>query len=228
MGRPLLLDLFCGAGGAAVGYHRAGFEVLGVDLHPQPNYPFSFIRDDALAYLDEQGTVGFEAIHASPPCQAYSSVTGIAKSKGSIYPDLIHLTRMALERSGLPWIIENVIGAMLFDPLRLCGSMFGLPTWRHRLFEMPFPSHAPSGCRHGREFRYRAHHLNRHSMVARTIGIYGKPRDAAELATWQKAMGIDWMSGAELAQAIPPAYTEWVGRFLMSEIIRRRGAAGRG
>jgi hypothetical protein len=128
-----LLDLFCGAGGAGVGYHRAGFEVVGVDIEPQPNFPFEFVQADAMTYpLD-----GFDAIHASPPCQAYSLASGYqGKGARAKYPELVGPTRDLLVQTGLPWVIENVPNAPIRKDLLLCGEMFGLRLHRHRIFEL--------------------------------------------------------------------------------------------
>src|SRR5688500_15798892 len=143
--KPRLLDLFCGAGGAAMGYHRAGFEVMGVDINRQPHYPFEFIQADALWYLaaleDKRHGLtakdAFDVIHASPPCQLYSTVGKQAAKKHDItYPDLVGPTRELLVKSGLPYVIENVMGAPLISPIRLCGSSFGLDIRRHRRFEL--------------------------------------------------------------------------------------------
>jgi DNA (cytosine-5)-methyltransferase 1 len=149
--RPKLLDLCCGAGGCAVGYHRAGFDVVGVDLHPQPRYPYPFIQGDVVAVMqallqccgleDSSGRVlllsDFAAIHASPPCQRYTIGRHIHQS-GDRHPDLVGPCRELLERTGLPWVIENVMGAPLRDPAILCGTMFGLKVIRHRQFEASF------------------------------------------------------------------------------------------
>src|SRR5512146_881208 len=122
MAAPRLLDLFCGAGGAAMGYHRACFEVVGVDINPQPHYPFEFHQADALTYpLD-----GFDVIHASPPCQDYTIASLYHRMNGKTYPDLIEPTRKHLMRSSSVWVMENVPGAPLINPIMLCGSMFGL------------------------------------------------------------------------------------------------------
>ena len=145
MSKPRLLDLFCGAGGAAMGYARAGFEVIGVDIKPQPHYPFEFILTDvlgiALAYFG-----GFDAIHASPPCQAYSALRRLGKQGAR--PELIEKVRYRLAYSKVPYVIENVVGAPLIAPIRLCGSSFGLKVQRHRLFECSFAMLAPP-CQHG-------------------------------------------------------------------------------
>jgi DNA (cytosine-5)-methyltransferase 1 len=147
-----LLDLFCGAGGAAEGYRRAGFEVVGVDINPQPHYPFEFIQGDALRMLELCGGMqldkGFDAIHASPPCQAFTAYqrTGVPSID---HPDLIEIVRWLLRNTGVPWVIENVTGAPLQNPIQLCGTGFGLKVQRHRLFETNFPLMSP-GCSHGR------------------------------------------------------------------------------
>src|SRR5574337_20985 len=127
--KPRLLDLFCCAGGCAMGYHRAGFDVVGVDINPQQRYPFEFHQADAMTF----DLSGFDAIHASPPCQAYTVLGG--REDLSHYPDLVDAVRERLQASGKPWIIENVPGAPLRDPITLCGAMFGLRRYRHRLFE---------------------------------------------------------------------------------------------
>jgi DNA (cytosine-5)-methyltransferase 1 len=202
--KPRLLDLFCGAGGCSVGYARAGFEVVGVDIKPQPHYPFEFIHDDAL----EQGFVGFDAVHASPPCQAYSSLRALGKQDGKERHYLIEPTRERLRDSGLPYVIENVVGAPLRSPMRLCGSSFGLKVQRHRLFECSFFALAPP-CNHCDE----------------SIGVYGDHPQvskgmnrATSLREAQDAMGIDWMTWPEICEAIPPDYTQWIGEHLLAKI----------
>jgi DNA (cytosine-5)-methyltransferase 1 len=222
-----LLDLFCGAGGAAMGYHRAGFEVVGVDIKPQKHYPFEFHQGDAMTWpLD-----GYDVIHASPPCQAYSCTRTIWNNRVS-HPDLVAATRERLRGSGLPWIIENVPGAPLSAHIVLCGTMFGLWTegWelrRHRLFEVfGFFSLAPE-CKHGSKPTmgvYGGHARDRR----RTLGVYGnggtnrEPRGAkATISQAKEIMGIDWMTTAEISQAIPPAYTEWIGKQLIKHLERR-------
>ena len=231
MSRPLLLDLFCGAGGAAVGYHRAGFEVVGVDNRPQPHYPFEFHQADALEWDDFDG---FDAIHASPPCQAYS-VLRRANSDAE-YPDLIGPTRILLERAELPWVIENVPGSPLAHSVELCGSMFALGAIsgdgakaescfrelrRHRLFETSFPMLQPT-CQHrgeaigvyggGPTGRYTFENGARLDRYGRRGGYQGT------VAEKREAMGIDWMNAAEINQAIPPAYTELVGAQLIDQL----------
>ncbi len=146
-GKPLLLDLFCCAGGAGVGYARAGFDVLGVDLNPQPHYPLPFIEADALK-LDLEFIASFDAIHASPPCQSYSDLAKRNRNADA-WPRLIEPVRAILAASGLPYVIENVEGAPLLNPAVLCGTMFeGLRVLRHRLFETNFPLTAPPHGKH--------------------------------------------------------------------------------
>lgn len=208
--RPRLLDLFCGAGGAAMGYHRAGFQVVGVDIRPQPRYPFTFHQGDALEFLKEHGR-GFDVIHASPPCQAYS-VCGTLPHCQRDYPKLLEPTRELLQACGRPWVMENVVGAPMPDSINLCGTMFGLRVFRHRLFESSHlllqPYHEPHRERIG---------FNGFVCVAGD-GDSGKrtrvPADHRTKVSWERGMGIDWMSKRELTQAIPPAYTEFIGRHM--------------
>jgi DNA (cytosine-5)-methyltransferase 1 len=211
MTRPRLLDLFCGAGGAAMGYHRAGFDVVGVDNRPQPHYPFSFVQADALEYLAEHGQA-FDASHASPPCQAFTRY----RRGGRVHPspDLLCASRALLTSTGRPWILENVEGAPLANPVTLCGSMFGLDVRRHRLFESSHVLFVPGPCRH---------HLwpaNRFTGGRSRMrgGAQVLCRATVEVGKWGigmdvqgPAMDIDWMSRAELSQAIPPAYTHHLG-----------------
>ena len=212
--KPRLLDLFCGAGGAAMGYNRAGFDVVGVDINPQPNYPFEFHQADALGgVLRNLGRrhwlTGFDAIHASPPCQAYS---WSAKRWTAIErDDLVAPTRDLLRAIGLPYVIENVVGAPLDSPIRLCGEMFGLEVIRHRLFESNVPMVEPSHPKHRGTVQD-----GTYVTVAGHGGdnIKGRGGRAAK----QKAMGIDWMTDVELNESIPPAYTEWIGRRLLAAL----------
>lgn len=195
-----LLDLFCGAGGAAVGYSRAGFDVVGVDCQPQPRYPFEFHQADAMTYpLD-----GFDVIHASPPCQRYTWAAARWRNETNDYPDLLGATRARLR--GRRFVIENVIGAGVILPLAftLCGSMFGLGVKRHRLFECSdliwVPDHPPCTIATA-EWTRRC-----------TVAGHGGDGPHYSFDVWQQSMGIDWMTRAELTQAIPPAYTEYIGR----------------
>ena len=226
-----LLDLYCCAGGAGMGYHRAGFEVVGVDIKPQPRYPFEFRQGDVLALDPAQIAREFDAIHASPPCQGYTDLRHAPGAKGA--PRLIAATRALLEATGLPWIIENVEGAEaeMRQPITLCGTMFGLQTEghelrRHRLFEASFPITPPGPCRHtggpvvgvygGHARRRSARHGGRGTRDVWANGHRG---------AMGEAMGMDWATCAEMSEAIPPAYTEWLGRLLIDRIAGRSQAA---
>lgn len=209
------LDLFCCAGGAGMGLHRAGFEVVGVDINPQPNYPFEFHQSDALEHPLE----GFDFIWASPPCQAYTN-----QGKGRGHPELIEPTRERLKASGLHYVIENVVGAPLKDYFRLCGSMFGLGVRRHRHFEASFPVLAPE-CDHGSQNEIRAYYgqWGREAYRAKKPGLKSTLRGTVERAPGD--MGIDWMVWRELTQAIPPAYSEFIGKAAIAHIASMRAAA---
>jgi DNA (cytosine-5)-methyltransferase 1 len=215
-----LLDLFCGAGGAAMGYHRAGFEVVGVDIKPQPNYPFEFIQMDALEYASSRRLLNqlvYAAIHASPPCQPH--VKGLRAVNAKLgremrHVDIVDEARAVLQASGLSYVIENAEGA-LRDPVKLCGTSFGLPLRRHRDFESSVPLLVPP-CAHGhfKEPRYWTSWIkDGERKRATTVQVYGNGGEAHE---WGPAMGIDWMTPAELKEAIPPDYTEHIGRQLMA------------
>jgi DNA (cytosine-5)-methyltransferase 1 len=212
--RPLLLDLFCGAGGAAMGYHRAGFDVLGVDIKFQPRYPFRFVQAEALRFLERHGQ-RFDAIHASPPCQAYCSICRVNPKRE--YPDLVAPTRARLIATGRPYVIENVEGAPLHHPILLCGSSFGTPLKRHRLFESSVFLWG-NACRHGAWPLVFPNPDYRLKNKARFVAVYGGPRYAGDDAVRRKAMGIDWMTRQELTQAVPPAYTEYLGRQLIAQL----------
>jgi DNA (cytosine-5)-methyltransferase 1 len=211
--RPRLLDLFCGAGGCAVGYHRAGFEIVGVDLKPQPNYPFEFHRGDALEFLAVHGR-GFDAIHASPPCQAYSIGRHIHNS-GKRHPDLVAPTRDLLDWIGKPWVIENVVGSPLRDPVVLCGLMFDLKVLRHRLFESSVLLSAPPHPKHPKGNLTNANQgysTGSNGFVCVAGNNFCRKAGTA-------AMDVPWMkSRREVAQAIPPAYTEFIGRQLLAHL----------
>jgi len=231
--KPRLLDLFCGAGGAAMGYHRAGFEVVGVDIAMQPNYPFQFFRGDATR-RSQWPPFHFDAIHASPPCQAYSVLR--RANPEAEYADLIAPTRELLEQTGLPWVIENVPGSPTRHLTVLCGSMFGLGArsgdgkktaveWRelrrHRNFETSFPMMSPP-CYHQGEAlgvygggpvgRYTLENGAKKDRYGWRGGYQGTVAEKSE------AMEINWMSATELNQAIPPAYTEFIGTQLMAHL----------
>jgi DNA (cytosine-5)-methyltransferase 1 len=209
------LDLFCGAGGAAMGYHRAGFEVVGVDINPQPHYPFHIVKMDALKYLDLTEALHFDAIHASPPCQAYTrkaATWGRERKHWTEHPDLLGPTRDRLRAIDVPHVIENVPGAPIEASVMLCGTMFGLRIQKHRLFETnwPLPALGPAGCNHAETYN----------------PWQGAGRSADKL---REAQGTPWipMSGGasrkagvtgDLFNAIPPAYTEWIGAQLLRAI----------
>lgn len=225
--KPRLLDLFCGAGGAAMGYHRAGFEVVGVDINPQPHYPFRFIQADALRLMF--GDWCFDAIHASPPCQAFTQISARWRGKGTKadeHPDCLTPTLELLRQMTIPWVVENVVGArrMMNANLTLHGGMFGLGVHRPRLFESNILLLAP-----------------RANATAGAVGVYDRApskrkryrnngnykgkseiRMADSVECAQEVMGIDWMpEWRELCEAIPPAYTELIGHQLLSHIHSR-------
>jgi DNA (cytosine-5)-methyltransferase 1 len=209
-----MLDLFCKAGGASVGYHRAGFEVVGVDIKKQKRYPFEFIQADALEVMQDLDFLrSFDVLVGSPPCQTHSITQHLrnAQGKSTDKIDLIPETRAAFIESGLPYVIENVPGAPLKDALVLCGSSFGLKVRRHRLFESTIPlTGLPCD----------------HKGQGRPVGIYGSMRDnipqggrtAHSIEEAREAMGIDWMLWGDLVEAIPPAYTEHIGRQLLEAL----------
>lgn len=224
MTRPRLLDLFCGAGGAAMGYHRAGFDVVGVDIAPQPRYPFEFHRGDALnvlnrlilpAYDDPDDWLAgtrFDAIHASPPCQDHTRQY-VPREHGTGW--MLAATRHRAAASGLPWVIENVPGAPMRPDLKLCGCMFGLPKLkRERWFETSWNAF---------DMRPPCHHPEPSISVTGTGTPTGtwKVYGSLKLADFQQVMGIDWMDRGELSQTIPPAYTEHIGRQLLDHLRER-------
>lgn len=205
-----------------MGYAKAGFDVVGVDIEPQPSYPFRFVQADALEFVRKHGRE-FEVIHASPPCQAYTHIRKLVEARvgQKDYPDLIAATREALKATGRVYVIENVPGAPLENPILLCGEMFGLKVFRHRLFESnvfllapPHPRHPPGSTTNAYRgmsaFRYGATHIS-------VAGNNFRLEDA------KVAMEIDWMrTRREISQAIPPAYTEWIGRQLRAVMIGSR------
>lgn len=217
MTRPLrILDLYCCGGGAARGYAQAGFDVVGVDIKAQPQYPFEFRHGDAVEFLLAHGQE-FDLIHASPPCQGYSShVTGTGqwdRTRGRDEPRLIEATRQAAKAIGRPYIIENVIGARehMLSPLCLCGTMFGLPISRHRLFESSLPLAAP----HHRDCKGVAKaYAERRGWEYRDMTVTGKGRHAGTADRWKEILGIpthEPMTQHQLRECIPPAYTRFLG-----------------
>jgi DNA (cytosine-5)-methyltransferase 1 len=222
-GKPRLLDLFCCAGGAGVGYARAGFEVIGVDIKAQPNYPLTFVQTDALA-LDPQFIASFDAVHASPPCQSYSDLAK-RNANADSWPRLIEPVREILTRSGLPYVIENVDGAPLIDPIVLCGTMFPeLRVLRHRLFEANFAIMPPPHKKHHKvhTFDKRKSHFGKTNEWKDFVQVTGGGN--CTLAAAREAMGIDWMTKGEINESIPPAYTEFIGGELMRYLafVQRR------
>lgn len=231
---PRLLDLFCCAGGAAMGYHRAGFEVVGIDIKPQPHYPFEFHQADALEYCAEHGHE-FDVIHASPPCQGYSTMTK-GRWKDRQYPMLIGDVRDLLIATGRPYVIENVGGARreLINPVMLCGTMFGLETetgnqlQRHRYFELSFGGFLTPTCGHNTASAIGVYGggqnpERRKSMVVGVYGHTGGTSNRNGLSQFgvdirREVMGIDWMTNSELNEAIPPAYTEFIGKHLIQAL----------
>ncbi len=207
-----LLDLFCGAGGAAMGYHRAGFDVVGVDIKPQKNYPFEFHCADAFDFLEQHGQE-FDVIHASPPCQAYSTMRVLNNHKQ--HPDLVPVIRPLLKAMGKPYIIENVPGAPMEGyVIQLCGSMFGLRSHRgylqrHRLFEIGNTDMfaMPLACNHdGLAIGVYGHG---------SAGLLGQRMRTANRDEARVLMGTPTMLRDGMSQAIPPAYTEWIGTQLL-------------
>lgn len=205
MTRPRALDLFCGAGGAAMGLHRAGFDVVGVDIEPQPRYPFTFVQGDAL----DADVRGFDFIWASPPCQAHS-ITARCHPQ-LVYPDMIPATRAKLRAAGVPFVIENVQGAPLIVALKLCGAMFGLPLYRWRWFESNLLLLGPD-----RPDLPRGATLRGEWPCIAGNGCFKGQREMSRKSAWVAALGIDWMLKRELAQAIPPAYSAFIGRQVLA------------
>lgn len=206
-----------------MGLHRAGFDVTGVDNRPQPNYPFTFILGDAL----QADLTGFDFVWASPPCQAYTRMTqGLLASqgRGREYPRLIEDVRAKLQSWGGLWIIENVPGAPLDNPAQLCGSAFGLLVQRHRIFESNVLL-LDTPCEHGWQ-TFDKPSLHRLQGRSRVVGCYGNGRGKGDdKALWSRAMGIDWMTRKEMAQAIPPAYSEFLGRQVIGALRHQNNQA---
>lgn len=224
----LALDLFCKAGGAGMGLYRAGFAVVGIDIDPQPRYPFTFCRGGALGYLEQNykrlRRGDYDLVWASPPCQRHSSATR-QTGKPDDWPDLIAPVRALLKDAGAAYVIENVLGAPLVSPIMLCGAMFDLGVVRHRLFECSFPIEQPPHPKHRGSLV-----TGEYVTVAGNGGVpawtlkerekRGLPRHIPgeySLKRWSKAMGIDWMERHELVEAIPPAYAEFIGRAFLEQ-----------
>lgn len=223
-----ILDAFCKAGGAGMGYKRAGFEVIGVDIEPQPNFPFAFIQGDAVEYIKSHWHE-FDAIHASPPCQKFSRVQSLGRARNGTYrehTDWIEATRAVLQYADIPYVIENVMGAPLREPIVLCGVMFpALRVYRHRGFECSFPIEAPRHTPHNDRTPSAGNGKSPkgYISVCGSGGVRGM--NSKEIVSyWGYAMGIEWMTRSELAQAIPPAYTEYVGRALLKYLNAKENA----
>jgi DNA (cytosine-5)-methyltransferase 1 len=217
-----ILDLFCKAGGCSVGYHLTGFNVEGVDIEYQPNYPFKFHQMDAMEFLQTEDLSRFDVIHASPPCQGYSKIQSLGAARNGSYkehPDLVGPVRELLIKTGKPYVIENVAGSPLRDYIMLCGSMFDLKVYRHRWFESNLMLFAPPHLPHQDSTPSAGNGLSPKGFIS-VCGTGGvKGMKAGEiLEYWSMAMGIDWMNRKELAQAIPPVFTEWIGTQLINQL----------
>jgi DNA (cytosine-5)-methyltransferase 1 len=212
-----LLDLFCCAGGASKGYVDAGFDVVGVDLKPQPRYPYKFIQADAIECIGNLIATGavddFDAIHASPPCQAFSKLSNSAPGTKERYPNLMPQTRELLRATNKPYVIENVPGAPLNATVILCGTSFSLRLRLHRLFETSFPV-TQLACDHS-------------SYVINPANADGRARIRTEFPGrllepfWRETKGVSWMNGHEGREAIPPVYTKYIGQHLLTSIGRQ-------
>lgn len=224
--RPRLLDLFCCAGGAARGYADAGFEVVGVDIAPQPNYPYEFHQADALEFVAERGHE-FDVRHASPPCQGYLNLGAVNRELGRDYnhPDLIAATRELLIASGGPYVIENVAdaGKHLIDPVRICGTGLGRPIRRHRLFESNMPL-VGVACDH-QAFDvpkyWTGWRPNGEHRLSTVVQVYG---NAGGREHWPAALGVDWMTAKEMTECVPPSYTHHLGVQLLAALDTRSAA----
>ena len=208
--KPKLLDLYCCGGGAGYGYEQSGFEVTGIDIAPQPKHRGAFIQADAIEYLKAHWHE-YDVIHASPPCQAYSMASMQFRIVGKEYVDLIEITRAELIKTGKPYIIENVPGSPLINPIELCGAMFGMRTYRHRLFESNIELLAPVHLKH----------------VAPNAKMGRPPKDwefiqyvghFPGVKLVQEMTGLHWLGQKELAQSIPPQYTKFIGEQIIKQL----------
>jgi DNA (cytosine-5)-methyltransferase 1 len=216
-----LLDLFCCAGGASMGYHQAGFEVTGVDIKDQPSYPFKFIKGDVMKIIKDKDFLNsFDVIHASPPCQGYSNATKpdsiyVHYSQGKDTPKLIEPVRNALINTGKYYIIENVAGAKeyLIEPFKLTGYMFNMPIERTRYFECNFPvAELKNITKRGYSKKY----AEDNGIDYRDMSVTGKSRRKGSIDVWRKVMDMPWAGrGWELTEAIPPAYTKYIGEQIL-------------
>ena len=215
-----LLDLFCGAGGSAMGYHRAGFDkIVGIDINKQKNYPFDFIQADALNPPVDFND--FDLIHASPPCQKFTFAKAMHNKMSETYQDLLTPTRDLLNKSLVPYVFENVPGAPMRVDVMLCGTMFGLKVFRHRWFEIsPLILILTPPCNHNGTVKNGDYFCVINNGALNDTGLYTTPRANKEEAS--QAMGIDWMTRTELSQAIPPAYTEFIGKHLINVLGKTR------
>jgi DNA (cytosine-5)-methyltransferase 1 len=217
--RPRVLDAFCCSGGAGEGYRQAGFDVLGVDIEPQPNYrPGEFVQGDAVDYIREHGHE-FDLIHGSPPCQAYTPLNAY---NHKTYPDLVAATRAAMIATGVPYIIENVPQAPLRDPITLCGAMFGLPLYRHRDFESSLELEAPAHPAH-------TWRCTRNGYLPTAEKPFMSIHGGKHSKAWQRAaaaaMGVPWATTIrEVCEAIPPAYTRHLGEQAIALLETERAA----
>lgn len=223
MRRPVILDLFCGAGGAAMGYSRAGFDVVGVDINPQPRYPFEFHQGNAMnavVYMLAPYLKRFDAIHASPPCQRYSRMSNCKPGLSDTYPDLVDPIRQLLIESGIPWIIENVPDSPVRPDYELCGCMFGMKSRRPRWFETSWGNFGLNLPHHHERPAFNPQNQRGRELIRQQFGKGDPDR------MWREDVGVEWMNRAEGREAIPPAFTEFIGRQLMDYLTASTKESG--